>query len=155
MVKILREADQAPVAEVAKRHGISDVTIYTWRKRFGKLEAVDVKRLRQLEHENAGLKKLLAERVMDIEILKELAAKNGKRARAPSADRLLMPTGSISPASVRAAERGEVYGGVSVSAGSPRCASRGGNAGAGGPVPALRVPAHPGVPGTPRSCDEH
>jgi putative transposase len=40
MVKILREADQAPVAEVAKKHGISDVTIYTWRKRFGQLEAV-------------------------------------------------------------------------------------------------------------------
>ncbi len=75
MVKILREADKAPVAEVAKRHGVSDVTIYAWRKRFGQLEAVDVKRLRQLEAENARLKKLLAERVMDIEILKEVAAK--------------------------------------------------------------------------------
>ncbi len=75
MVKILREADQAPVAEVAKKHGISDVTIYTWRKRFGKLEPVDVKRLRQLEHENGRLKKLLAERIMDIEILKEVASK--------------------------------------------------------------------------------
>ena len=75
MVKILREADKAPVSEVAKKHGVSDVTIYAWRKRFGQLEAVDVKRLRQLEHENARLKKLLAERVMDIEILKEVAAK--------------------------------------------------------------------------------
>jgi putative transposase len=76
MVRILREADKAPVSEVAKRHGVSDVTIYAWRKRFGQLEAVDVKRLRQLEAENARLKKLLAERVMDIEILKEVAAKN-------------------------------------------------------------------------------
>ena len=75
MVKILREADKAPVAEVAKKHGVSDVTIYAWRKRFGQLEAVDVRRLRQLEHENARLKKVLAERVMDIEILKEVAAK--------------------------------------------------------------------------------
>ena len=75
MVKILRAADRAPVAEVAKKHGVSDVTIYAWRKRFGQLEAVDVKRLRQLEHENARLKKVLAERVMDIEILKEVAAK--------------------------------------------------------------------------------
>ena len=75
MVKILREADKAPVSEVAKKHGVSDVTIYAWRKRFGQLEAVDVKRLRQLEAENARLKKLLAERVMDIEILKEVAAK--------------------------------------------------------------------------------
>ena len=61
MVKILREADEAPVAEVAKKHGVSDVTIYAWRKRFGQLEAVDVKRLRQIETENARLKKLLAE----------------------------------------------------------------------------------------------
>lgn len=75
MVKILREADQAPVAEVAKKHGISDVTIYAWRKRFGKLESVDVKRLRQLEQENHRLKKLLAERDLDIEILKEVNAK--------------------------------------------------------------------------------
>ena len=75
MVKILREADKAPVSEVAKRHGVSDVTIYAWRKRFGQLEAVDVKRLRALEAENARLKKVLAERVMDIEILKEVAAK--------------------------------------------------------------------------------
>ncbi len=75
MVKILREADKSPVAEVAKKHGISDVTVYAWRKRFGQLEAVDVKRLRQLEAENSRLKKVLAERVMDIEILKEVAAK--------------------------------------------------------------------------------
>jgi putative transposase len=75
MVKILREADQTPVSEVAKKHGVSDVTIYAWRKRFGQLEPVDVKRLRQLEAENARLKKVLAERVMDIEILKEVAAK--------------------------------------------------------------------------------
>ena len=37
MVKILREADKAPVSEVAKKHGVSDVTIYAWRKRFGSL----------------------------------------------------------------------------------------------------------------------
>ncbi len=75
MVRILREADRAPVSEVAKKHGVSDVTIYAWRKRFGELEAVDVKRLRPLEAENARLKKVLAERVLDIEILKEVAAK--------------------------------------------------------------------------------
>src|SRR5208283_529669 len=75
MVKILREADKTPVAEVAKKHGLSEVTIYAWRKRFGALEAVDVKRLRQLELENGRLKKLVAERDLDIEILKEVAAK--------------------------------------------------------------------------------
>jgi putative transposase len=75
MVKILREADQAPVMEVAKKHGISDATIYAWRKRYGQLAAVDVKRLRHLEQENAKLKKLVAERDLEIEVMKEGAAK--------------------------------------------------------------------------------
>jgi transposase-like protein len=75
MVKILREADKSPVAQVAKKHGVSEQTIYLWRKRFGKLEAVDVKRLRQLEQENAKLKKLVAERDLEIEVMKEVAAK--------------------------------------------------------------------------------
>ena len=75
MVKILRETDKTAVAEVAKRHGVSDVTIYAWRKRFGGLEAADVKRLRQLEQENARLKKLVAERDLEIEVMKEVAAK--------------------------------------------------------------------------------
>ena len=63
------------MAEVAKKHGVSDVTIYAWRKRFGKLEAVDVKRLRQIETENARLKKQLAERDLEIEVMKEINAK--------------------------------------------------------------------------------
>ena len=75
MVKILREADSAPVSEVAKKHGISEQTIYLWRKRFGKLEAVDVKRLRQLEGENLKLKKLLAERDLEIDVMKEISRK--------------------------------------------------------------------------------
>jgi putative transposase len=75
MVKILREADAAPVSEVAKKHGVSDVTIYAWRKRFGQLEAVDVKRLRQLEAENSKLKKLLAERDLEIDVMKEIGRK--------------------------------------------------------------------------------
>jgi transposase-like protein len=75
MVKILREADAAPVTDVAKKHGISDQTIYLWRKKFGQLEPADVKRLRQLEQENAKLKKLVAERDLEIELMKEVAAK--------------------------------------------------------------------------------
>ncbi len=76
MVSILREADREPVAAVAKRHGISEQTIYTWRKRFGGFEANDVRRLKQLEVENARLKKLVAERDLEIEVMKEVAAKN-------------------------------------------------------------------------------
>jgi putative transposase len=76
MVAIIREADREPVSEVAKRHGVSEQTIYTWRKRFGGFEANDVRRLRQLEAENARLKKLVAERDLEIEVMKEVAAKN-------------------------------------------------------------------------------
>jgi len=75
MVAIIREADRDPVAAVAKRNGISEQTIYTWRKRFGGLQASDVKRLRQLEVENGRLKKLVAERDLEIEGMKEVAAK--------------------------------------------------------------------------------
>lgn len=48
IVTILREADRGSVAEVAKKHGVSEKSIYTWRKSFGRLEAADVKRLRRL-----------------------------------------------------------------------------------------------------------
>ena len=75
MVKILREADAAPVAEVAKKHGVSDATIYAWRKRYGQLDQADVKRLRHLEQENAKLKKLVADRDMELEVMKEINRK--------------------------------------------------------------------------------
>jgi len=73
--QILREADRSPVRQVAKKYGVSEQTIYAWRKRFGGMEAVDVKKLRQLEAENAKLKKLLAERDLEIDVMKEVAAK--------------------------------------------------------------------------------
>jgi transposase-like protein len=76
MVKILREADKSPVAEVAKKHGVAEQTIYIWRQRFGRLEPADVKRLRQLEQENSRLKKIVAERDLEIEVMKEVARKN-------------------------------------------------------------------------------
>ena len=76
MVAIMREADREPVAVVAKRHGISEQKIYVWRKRFGRLQSNDVRRLKQLEAENARLKKLVAERDLEIEVMKEVAAKN-------------------------------------------------------------------------------
>lgn len=72
MVAILREADKAPVPEVARKHRVSEQTIYTWRRRFGELQPADVKRLRQLEAENAKLKKLVAERDLEIETMKEI-----------------------------------------------------------------------------------
>jgi putative transposase len=79
MVEVLREAEKTPVAEVAKKHGISEQTIYVWRQRFGGMAADDVKRLKTLEAENARLKKLVAERDLEIEVMKEIAAKIGMR----------------------------------------------------------------------------
>ena len=75
MVKILREADKGPVAEVAKKHGVSDQTIYGWRQRFGTLEPADVKRLRQLEQENARLKKLVADRDLELDVMRDINRK--------------------------------------------------------------------------------
>ena len=72
MVAILRGADKSPVAEVARKHKISEQTIYNWRRHFGALEAIDVKRLRGLEAENAKLKRMLAERDLEIDTLKEV-----------------------------------------------------------------------------------
>ena len=75
MVKILREADKAPIADVAKKHGVSEQTLYVWRKRYGQMEVADVKQLRGLQQENTRLKKLLAERDLEIEVMKEVTAK--------------------------------------------------------------------------------
>ena len=75
IVTIFREADKGPVGEVAKKHGVSEQSIYTWRKRFGAMDANEVKRLRELEQENARLKKLVAERDLELDVMKEIAAK--------------------------------------------------------------------------------
>ncbi len=75
MVRMLREAEKSSVAEVAKKHGISEQTLYLWRCRFGGMDVTETKRLTALEAENQRLKKLLAERDLDIEVLKEVAAK--------------------------------------------------------------------------------
>ena len=75
IVRRLREADRDSIAEVAKRHGVSEASIYAWRKRFGEMVSSDVKRLKALETENSRLKKLVAERDLEIEVMKEIAAK--------------------------------------------------------------------------------
>jgi putative transposase len=75
MVAILREADEGSVADVAKKHGITTNTIYVWKRKFRGMAVEDVKVKRSLEAENAKLKKLLAEKVLEIEILREVNAK--------------------------------------------------------------------------------
>ena len=70
----IRKEHQAGMTAVDlfRKHGISDATFYTWRKKYGGMEVSDAKRLRQLEDENVKLKKLLAESVMDVSTLREM-----------------------------------------------------------------------------------
>lgn len=75
MVTMVREADKTSVAEVAKKRGVSDATLYAWRQRFGGMNADEAKRLKALELENAKLKKMLADRMLEIDVLKEINAK--------------------------------------------------------------------------------
>jgi putative transposase len=77
IVAIVRESEREgmTVAQVAKKHGITDTTLSRWRKRFGGLDASQAAELRRLQHENGRLKKMVAERDLDIEILREINAK--------------------------------------------------------------------------------
>ncbi|NKI19638.1 IS3 family transposase [Spongiibacter sp. KMU-166] len=77
IVTILKEGEAGvPVKEICRKHGISDATFYTWRKKFGNMEAQEIRRLKQLEEENSKLKRLLAESMLDADALK--AALNRK-----------------------------------------------------------------------------
>jgi putative transposase len=134
MVTILREADGKPVPEIAKKHGVSAQTIYAWRKHFGSLEPADVKRLRQLEQENNRLKKMVADRELEIDVLKEITPKNGMRTRAPAAGRVRSDTRPVEPPRVRPAVRRSLDVGLPVPSGGPGRAGPRGDAGAGQPV---------------------
>ena len=73
IIAILREQEAgSPTAEVCRKHGVSSATFYKWKARFGGLEVSDAKRLKALEDENAKLKKLLAETMLDNAILKDI-----------------------------------------------------------------------------------
>ena len=76
IIGVLREHEAgAKAAELARKHGISEATLYNWKAKFGGMEVSDAKRLRALEEENAKLKKLLAEAMLDASALRELLAK--------------------------------------------------------------------------------
>jgi putative transposase len=76
MIGILREQEAGlATAEVCRRHAISTATFYAWKAKFGGLEVSEAKRLKALEDENAKLKKLLAEAMLDNAVLKDIASK--------------------------------------------------------------------------------
>ena len=77
IIVVLKEHEAgAKTADLARKHGVSEATIYNWKAKFGGMDVSEAKRLKALEDENAKLKKLLAEAMLDNAILKDVAAKN-------------------------------------------------------------------------------
>ena len=76
IIAVLREQEAgARTAEVCRKHGISDATFYKWKAKYGGLNVSEARRLKLLESENAKLKKLLAEAMLDNAMLKDITAK--------------------------------------------------------------------------------
>jgi len=75
IVGILRDAEASTIEKAARQHGVSEQSIYRWKRQFGQMEVADVRELRQLRQENVRLKKVLAERDLEVDVMKELQAK--------------------------------------------------------------------------------
>lgn len=79
IVRILQEAGSGQKSQVqlCREHGVSENTFYTWKRKYGGLQSQDVRRLKELEHENSQLKRLLAERDLEVDAVRSLLRKNG------------------------------------------------------------------------------
>lgn len=75
IVAALRDAEATSASEAARKHGVAEQSIHRWRKKFANMEVSDVRELKRLRDENARLKKLLAERDLEVEVMKEIQAK--------------------------------------------------------------------------------
>jgi putative transposase len=76
IIGILKEQEAgSPTGDVCRKHGVSPATFYKWKAKYGGLDVSEAQRLRSLEQENSKLKKLLAEAMLDVAMLKELAGK--------------------------------------------------------------------------------
>lgn len=77
IIAVLKENEAgARVDDLCRRHGISSATFYAWRKKLGGMQASDAKRLRELEAENAKLKRIVADQMLDMTAMKELLGKH-------------------------------------------------------------------------------
>ena len=77
IIGVLKEHQAGiPTAELCRKHGISEASFYNWRNRYGGMEVSQARKLKALEEENAKLKRLLAESMMDASTLREMLAKN-------------------------------------------------------------------------------
>jgi putative transposase len=76
IVAILKEADAGmPVKEICRKHGISDATYYNWKSKYGGMSASDLKRIKELESENAKLKRMYADMALENRAMKDLIEK--------------------------------------------------------------------------------
>ena len=76
IISILKEAESGiSVAELCRKHGMTDATFYNWRKKYEGLEASDAVRLKELEAENQKLKRIVADQVLEITALKDISTK--------------------------------------------------------------------------------
>ena len=77
IIRVLREVEQdgVTIVEVCKKYGVSEQSYYRWKNKYGGLDVSEARRLKQLETENSMLKKLLAERDLEIEVMKEINSK--------------------------------------------------------------------------------
>ena len=75
IVAVLRDAEATTAVAAARKHGVSEQSIYRWRNKYAGMEVSDVRELRRLKDENSRLKKLLAERDLEVEVMKEIQAK--------------------------------------------------------------------------------
>jgi len=76
-IKVLREAEAGmTVAEVCRKHGVSEWSFYRWRQKYGGMNVSEAKRLRALEEENGRLKKIVAQQALDIDMLRDINSKN-------------------------------------------------------------------------------
>ena len=77
IIAVLKEGEAGtPVAELCRKHGMSDATYYNWKSKYSGMTVSDLKRLKSLEEENRRLKQIVAEQALDIRALKDLLAKN-------------------------------------------------------------------------------
>ena len=76
IIRILKEVESGiTVAEVCRKHGVAEQTVYRWRNKYGGLETSELQRLRALEAENSRLKRIVAQQALDIDVLKEVVSK--------------------------------------------------------------------------------
>src|SRR5687767_13709375 len=81
IIKILEQAQRGEqsIGAVCREHGVAEATFYRWRKTYAGVSVSEVQRLKEVEKENSRLERLLAERMLEIDALKEILAKNADR----------------------------------------------------------------------------